>query len=322
MSAPYFAYGAIGITDTNSSLDAIHAQSLRDNDLAIVVDDNKIYFYQMHAHSTKTNDPPYVVKPIDASEESNKKWHLISQEIYTTDIIQLVGNYIQTSKIKAISGNEIQLQASNGQMVRVNTDGSVTFPSFVIMDQDPTNDNHIVNKLYTDTEITTTHDTLETHIDTRVFNIESVLKDYTDTEFSDKQTELTNYLDTSISTLQTQLTNHISSEFDTKETNLTNHIDAEIGLIQGILEDYTDTEINNVVDNVYPILLFEVDTWIPMNDKYYTDINHNKNKVNVIVRCWNTNNIMIYPYRVEALDGQNVRIWMPTDNEELRVVIL
>lgn len=309
MSAPYFAYGAVGLTGTDGALDTIHSQVLRDNDLAVVVDDSKIYFYQMHARSTEATNPPYIVKPID--EDGDKRWHLISQEIYTTDIIQLVGDYIQTSKIKAISGNEIQLQASNGQVVRVNTDGSVTFPSFITVDEEPTSDNHATNKLYVDNEIISAHNTLEIYIDDEVNNIESELETYTDGEF-----------DTKYSELETHLTNEVNLDFDTKETNLENYINIEIGNLQSNLEDYTDQEINNVVDNVYPILLFEIDTWNEFENDYYADVNHNKNKNNTIVRCWDEENMIVYPDRIETLDNKNIRIWMPVNDKILKVVIL
>lgn len=320
MSAPYFAYGAIGITDSETSLESLHAQTLRNQDLAIVVDDNKIYFYQMNIGSGETHNPPYVVKPID--ESNDKRWHLISQEIYTTDIIQLVGNYVQTGRIKAISGQQVQIQASNGQIVRVNTDGSVTFPSYVIMDQEPTNDAHIVNKLYVDTNIISTNDTLEAHINTRVFNIEDELKTYTDTEFETKEQELTQYLDTSISTLQDQINTYIEYSFDAKENNLELYVDTEIGVLEQDITDYVDTETQAVIDNIYPVLLFEISSWTESGGKWYSDIIHNKNKENLVVRCWNNDNIMIYPYKIESIDNNTTRIWMPVNTEILRVVIL
>jgi len=229
-------------------------------------------------------------------------------EIYTTDIIQLVDKYIQTGRIKAISGQQIQIQASNGQLININTDGTVTFPSFVVVDSAPTDNNHLTNKLYVDTEINDTKTSLETLINNRVDNVENELETYTDTEFSNKNTNLTNYIDTEVSDLKTAIESYTDTETTTAYNNLTNYTDNEISNIEGNLQSYTDAEVSNVVSNVYPVLEFTINTWTSSEGLYYSDITHNKGKTETVVRCWSTENDLIFPEKIESLDMNNIRI--------------
>ena len=68
MAAPYFAYGAVGLTGGNTSnLDAISSSTVNQNDVAVALDNNKIYFYKLEETSGKAENIPYVIKPDDAS---------------------------------------------------------------------------------------------------------------------------------------------------------------------------------------------------------------------------------------------------------------
>ena len=290
-TAPYFAFGAVGITgQTESSLDAINSGTVNDNDIAVVLENEKIYFYRLNATSGKTHNPPYVVAPFN--ETGDKRWELTSQEVYNSNIIQLVGKYIQTSHIKAIDEKSIEIEASDGSKIIISTDGKVTFPSRV-SGVTPVNDADFTTKQYVDNWYNTKESNLQSYADTELHN-------YVDTQIADKDTELRNYTDT-------ELHDYVNSEVSAKSTELRN---------------YTDTE----VQNVYPIYTETISSWTASSESffeglYYADITHNKGYSRVIARFWEDGEI-IYPAAIYYYDPDILRVYMPTDNSTINVTIM
>jgi len=286
MAAPYFAYGAVGLTGGDTSnLDDISSSAVNQDDIAVVLDNDKIYFYKLEEASGKTENVPYVITPDDSSD--NKRWELISQEVYTTNIIQLLGNYIQTSHIKALENNALEIESADGYKITLNIDGSIVFPSFATSSPAPTADDHLTNKLYVDNET-----------DTKELNLQNYL-----------QNELEFYVDSESASLSADLVNYVDIEIE-------NYVDTEISAKETELKNYVDTEI----ENVYPLIRTTITSWTLNNDLYYADIIHNKGYVSPIVRCWK-NDEMVYPAKIESLDEDTLRIWMSID-EDLIVTIM
>lgn len=286
MAAPYFAYGAVGLTGGDTSnLDAISSSAVNQNDIAVALDNDKIYFYKLEEESGKDESVPYVIKPDDAS--GDKRWELISQEVYTTNIIQLLENYIQTSHIKALEDNALEIESADGYKITLNTDGSIVFPSFATSSPAPTADDHLTNKEYVDNEIDSKESSLQDYLDTE-------MKSYIDSETESLSADLVDYTDNEIHT-------YVDSEVSDKETEL---------------KEYVDTEI----ENVYPMIRETITSWTASDDLYYADITHNKGYVAPIVRCWKDDE-MIYPEKIESTDEDTIRVWMTID-EDLTVTIM
>lgn len=286
-TAPYFAYGAVGITgQTESSLDSITSAALGQNDIAIVLntDNYSICFYRLISASGAEHNPPYVVKPY--TEVGTKRWHLISQEIYTTNVIQLIDKYVQTSHIKALPDDSLRIETADGHFITINPSGTVYFPGFV-SGSDPVNNEHFVTKLYADNEIVNIEGNLESYIDN---NLES----YVDEIVEIKEIEIIDYFD----------------------TNLKDYFDNQIEIKESEWQAY----FNNQVDSVHSITRTEITTWTQDGLFYYHDITHNKGYETIIIRCWKDNE-MIYPKKIESININTVRIWMPVE-ENIFVVIV
>jgi hypothetical protein len=67
--------------------------------------------------------------------------------MYTTNIIQQLENYIQTSEIRAISGEDIVITTGDGEEIFINSDGTVEFPS-TVSGEDPVSDQDFITKQY------------------------------------------------------------------------------------------------------------------------------------------------------------------------------
>ena len=66
-------FGAVGITGGKpGNLDYINSGATRNNDLAIVVDNYRIFFYIMKEYSGAEPNPPYIVKPADITPDAPK----------------------------------------------------------------------------------------------------------------------------------------------------------------------------------------------------------------------------------------------------------
>jgi len=146
MAVPYFAYGAIGLTGgASGNLDTISSAYLSENDIAFAVHNEKVYFYKIDMNAGGDTNSPYLIKPINATDD--RRWVLISQEMYTTNIIQQLENYIQTSEIRAISGEDIVITTGDGEEIFINSDGTVEFPS-TVSGEDPVSDQDFITKQY------------------------------------------------------------------------------------------------------------------------------------------------------------------------------
>lgn len=146
MSTPQFAFGALGITISHNafnSLQTISEDKIKDNDVALVLWDDKIYIYRMNSTSSETPDNLYIVQPYN--ETGDKRWILSSQELFNTNIIQLLGNYIETGKIKSIDGENFIIEASDGSQVIIEEDGKVIFPS-TVSGADPVGNQDFITK--------------------------------------------------------------------------------------------------------------------------------------------------------------------------------
>lgn len=305
-SAPYFAYGAVGLTGSgDATLESISSVGLLHKDIALALDDNKVCFYKFNTASNKTHEPPYAIKPYNEPTESPKIWELISQEVFTTDIIQQAENYIYTGGIKALDNEKIILESHDGKTMKINFDGSVEFPS-TISASDPSELEHLTTKNYVDSEITTKEQNLESYVDNEINNIKSDLESYVDNEFLSKENSLENYVD---------------NELINKENSLETYIDGEISSKENELKSYSDSEINRVVENVFPILKFNITSWLMSGNYYYKDIQHNKGFNYLIINCWNEFNEVVWPSKIEAIDNNTTRIWM-IENINLTVCIL
>ena len=79
---------------------------------------------------------PYVIKPKNTKKDTSivaplKRWVLISQERYTTNIIQYLSNYIQTPEILSFFGEDLIFKTGLGEDIVIKSDGKVIFPSSV-----------------------------------------------------------------------------------------------------------------------------------------------------------------------------------------------
>lgn len=357
-SVPYHAYGAVNLTDTDGALDNIPSKKLQQNDVALVLQESEVYFFKLEKDSDKEHDVPYVIKPRDDTD--GKRWLLVSQKYYTTDIVQLLENYIQTSHIKSIEGEDLVIESSSGQKVKIHPNGNVTFPSYVSADRFPLKDEHLTNKKYVDDNIENKKDDLIVYVDDEIGKLDTDLKTYIDEQIqltedevvvyiddhvdeiwielnnldstiTDLNDELIEYIDTEISDLEDRVKYRVDMTFDSKETDIKNYIDNDIDNLEGEvpyyiekqyneLKNYTDDEIYKIINNKFPILVFNITEWDYSDGLYYYDIEHNKNNLYPIVNCW-YNNELIRPLKVENTNWNTVRIWM-RETKDLQVAIL
>lgn len=250
MATPYNIFGAVGLTGTSlATLDKISSDVISHNDFAIVSNNNLIYFYKLDAYSGITHSEPFVIKPNDITEESipeikNKRWILISQNYYNSNLTLPATKLFRVSKIRANSNNPITITASDGKVITIHTDGETSFPSTISI-SDPTLNEHATTKFYVDTEI-------------------SELKDYTD------------------------------NELDTHKNDITVHFTIY-------------TEILN--------------TWYANGPSYFNDIIHNKNR-DIVFSEFYFNNEKIIPEKIEKINNNTLRIWMPTQMNGMKAILI
>lgn len=296
-TAPYYAYGAVGLTgETNSSLDSIKTESLHENDIAVAIEGDIIYFYRVDPSSGEEQNSPYIIKPIN--ESGDKRWVLISQERYTTDIIQLAENYIQTGHIKALSNRVIRIESAEGDEITIDQNGIVQFPSYVRSSVQPVDSDNLTNKSYVDGEYNAKQSELETFVEDEVDSIKTDLQIYVDGEVVDKEEEIKDYIDGNIDTKQSELETYIDDKLDIKEAEL---------------KQYNDDEIDRVVSYVYPIMTVHINDfdWTSDGNSYYNDITHNKGFEQTVVKSWDDDGELVYPEKVESISENQIRVWMP-----------
>lgn len=276
MATPYNIFGAVGLTGTSlATLDKISSDVISHNDFAIVSNNNLIYFYKLDAYSGITHSEPFVIKPNDITEESipeikNKRWILISQNYYNSDLTLPATKLFRVSKIRANSNNPISITASDGKVITIHTDGETSFPSTISI-SDPTLNEHATTKFYVDTEI-------------------SELKDYTDNEIETNINELKDYTDNEIS----ELKDYTDNELDTHKNDITVHFTIY-------------TEILN--------------TWYANGPSYFNDIIHNKNR-DIVFSEFYFNNEKIIPEKIEKINNNTLRIWMPTQMNGMKAILI
>jgi len=343
MTAPYFAYGAVNlIGESNSALKNISESVVKHNDIAVALDENKIYFFKMDEHSGLDENVPYVIKPFDSS--SDKRWVLISQEIYNSNIIQLLGNYIQTSEIRAISEQSLEIIAAGGSKILINSDGTVVFPS-IVSGLNPIDDYDFTTKLYVDNNIDILNNNLLTYYDDEILSLGTSLSGDIDNEFTEKQTILNNYIDNELNifienaneqldTFTESLSGYIVNEIN----DINNLLDSETVALSGYIDDkviylnqstidkenelktYHDQYIEDELYNVYVLYRKNITSWSYSDGIFYNDVVHNKSRKHIIIRCWNYDEL-IYPTKIEYIDDNTTRIWMESE-ENITVVVI
>lgn len=115
-------FGAIGLSGVSGALTEIKSDTIIVGDIGFVVANGIFYIYRC-VEDGATVRSPYVLKPAD-SETTNKRWKLASMNTLTSDVVQSVGKYFQTSEIRAnstlsitdVDGNEIARIGQDGKM--------------------------------------------------------------------------------------------------------------------------------------------------------------------------------------------------------------
>ena len=203
----YNIFGAVGITgDQPSTLNKIPTDVIKHDDFALVSSENKIYFYKLDAYSSLVENLPYVVKPIDITESTpadiaRRRWILISQEYFNSNLLQTGDKSINTSKINALPGLPLEITTSNGMKIFYHTNGIVAFPNSIII-QPPTIGSHATTKTYVDEQIATVNSSLGSQ--------NSTLRTYINSQDIILQNFLINLLNQEIATVNTSLDTHIN----------------------------------------------------------------------------------------------------------------
>jgi alpha-tubulin suppressor-like RCC1 family protein len=146
-------FGAVGILgNTPGTLDYIPTKYINHEDLCIVHENGKLYFYRMDIFRGGAHNPPYIVKCQNLEDDTSinatlKKWFLISQELYSTNIVQYLTHYFKTYEIKAHSNEDLIFTTGLGENIVIQSDGKVILPS-TASGLDPVNDTDFVTKQY------------------------------------------------------------------------------------------------------------------------------------------------------------------------------
>jgi len=283
MTVPYHAFGAVGIDDgSTTSLNSIPTASISNNDIAIVLNDEKIFFYRVDNSSGEDENVPFVVTPLD--EGGAKRWILMSQEIYNTNLIQTINHYVQTSYIKSLQFNPLVIESADGHQIIFNENGSVEFPE-AVRGVPPIENNDFTTKLYVDTEYDTKDSELKTYTDIQLDALVT-------SEVSSATDELTAYA-------INELESYVDQEIVTKENELKSYVDQEI--MNALFYDRVD-----------------ITSWTESDGLYYHDITINTESK--FIQVWK-NDMLIYPHLIENLTDTTVRIWMPV-NENISIMII
>lgn len=204
----YNIFGAVGITGSQpSTLDKIAIDVVKHDDFAIVSHENKIYFYKMDGFSSLEQNLPYIVKPADITENTpidiaRRRWILISQEYFNSNLLQTSDKSISTSKINALPGLSLEVKAANGMIITFHSNGLVTFPSTISVSE-PTIGSNATTKNYVDGRIST--------VQTALTNQNTSIRTYVDSQDLILKNFLIGLLNTEISNINLNLTNHINN---------------------------------------------------------------------------------------------------------------
>ncbi len=335
-------FGAIGIKKgVPGSLDYIDPSSFKHDDICLVVDNNKMYFYTMQEYSGVNESIPFVIKPLNVEDGQIltrlKRWHLISQKNFTSNIIQTLQNQIQTRRFIAQqtsiisiflvdydnkiltdydeiyasdydeiygSGSTMEIEAANGMNITINDDGSVTFP-LLMSCSNPVEDEHAVTKEYLMVELTILDETIRDYLDLVVEDFDDIVRPNIIQYVDDKVIELQNIIemgyDIESDLLQLQLQSNI-------ELYLSNEIDDwNYDVIDNNVEWLEEQPVPN-----YNSFVFMINEWGVDGDLYYVEILHEWDIDRFMVEFY-VDGMVMNPTKVEY-DNNTIKIWM---NQEI-----
>jgi len=141
MINPSRIFGAIGLTGSGEkTLDSLPSNLVKDGDVAIVCDGLNVYFYTLDEDSNLDENVPFIIKPDDIDASVNpllnyKRWVLISQRYFVDNVILSLNKYLQTSEIRAIDNHPIKFISSDGNIVTIAQDGSITLNNTTVHGQ-------------------------------------------------------------------------------------------------------------------------------------------------------------------------------------------
>jgi len=141
MINPSRIFGAIGLTGSGEkTLDSLPSNLVKDGDVAIVCDGLNVYFYTLDEDSNLDENVPFIIKPDDIDASLNplvnyKRWVLVSQKYFVDNVILSLNKYLQTSEIRAIDNHPIKFISSDGNIVTIAQDGSITLNNTTVNGQ-------------------------------------------------------------------------------------------------------------------------------------------------------------------------------------------
>lgn len=305
-------FGAIGIKKgVPGSLDYIDPSSFSQGDICLVVDNNKMYFYTMQEYSGADESIPYVIKPLNVDEGQIltrlKRWHLISQKNFTSNIIQTVQDQIQTRRFSVL-GSTFEIESAGGLTITINDDGSVTFP-LLISCSNPMEDEHAVTKEYLMVELTILDETIRDYLDLVIEDFDSIVRPDIIQYIDDKVIELQNVtemgydIESDLLQLQSNIELYLFNEINTWNLNIRDNV---IDYIDYNVEWLEDQPVPN-----YTSIEYLVNEWGVDGDLYYVEILHNLDIDRFMVEFY-VDGAVINPTKVEY-DNNIIRIWMIED---------
>lgn len=141
MINPSRIFGAIGLTGSgDKTLDSLPSNLVKDGDVAIVCDGLNVYFYTLDEDSNLDENVPFIIKPDDVDTSVNpslnyKRWVLVSQKYFVDNVILSLNKYLQTSEIRAIDDQPIKFISSDGNIITISQDGSITLNNTIVQGQ-------------------------------------------------------------------------------------------------------------------------------------------------------------------------------------------
>jgi len=297
-------FGAVGIKGgEDGNLDNIDSSSFRNRDICIVNYNDKIYIYRVDQYSVEEENYPFLIKPVDIEPDSPlrsrmKRWKLVSQEYFTTHIIQKEDDYTHTSDIKAIENDILSIESGNGSIIIIDEDGTINFPNFVSAEY-PQKNHHLSNIKY---------------LQDKMNELELLMESYANNYLTNNQ-----YVINKLNEVDIIIRNYVEQELTDESGYVSNRID----YLDTTIRDYTDTEVPGLsadIDNYYTWLEFTIppsaESWSPSGDNYYYDVKHNIGDKEFITSFFADNEV-IFPIKVEHADIETLRIWMPTNSETI-----
>lgn len=114
--------GAIALTDVSGSLSRISYKILRAGDVCLVASNSAFYVYKCFESNITPDEPPYdidnppyIIKPEDATEDSPIRWHLISPIFFNENIKIDKAKLLKTLRIRG--DNELIFENGDGTIV-------------------------------------------------------------------------------------------------------------------------------------------------------------------------------------------------------------